>query len=302
MDTDNHRPDDHPDDHPDDRPDDHAADRPDDRSDDRADERGDDRSVDRGDNRADQRADDRPDDHVDERGADSMHWSDSVHRSDSVNPSDAVDSSDSANPSDSESAGYRRSAGSVRGQARRRELLELVTADVAANGLVDFSLRRAAKAAGTTHKVLLYHFDGVEELLRLAVEQLRELRVQKGRAAALAPGHASTLAERIRLVWPVLTGSDFGERALDQALGLAMFDPDRYGPLAVDATERLLPPIRALCPQAWSEQRKDEVAELILAALRGFLVQRRTSPDGETGGEAGLAALLRMLEREQAEA
>ena len=219
-------------------------------------------------------------------------------RADSADPS-ASPSSDAA-PADAAPAGYRRSAGTARGQARRRELLDLVTADIAANGLVDFSLRRAAKAAGTTHKVLLYHFDGVEELLRLGVDKLRDLRLQKSMAAALAPGHPPTLAERIRTLWPVLTGSDFGERALDQALGLAMFDPDRYGLLAVDAADRFLPPIREMCPEAWSEERKDEVAELVFAALRGFLVQRRTSADGSTGGEAGFAALLRMLEREEA--
>lgn len=53
---------------------------------------------------------------------------------------------------------YRRSTGSARGEARREQLLEAVTEDLARNGLVDFSLRRAAKAAGTTHKILLYHF------------------------------------------------------------------------------------------------------------------------------------------------
>src|SRR5712671_2818733 len=73
-------------------------------------------------------------------------------------------------------AAYRRSTGSPRGEARRRELLDRVTDDLAVNGLVDFSLRRAARAAGTTHKVLLYHFDGAEDLLRQAILQLRERR------------------------------------------------------------------------------------------------------------------------------
>src|SRR5256885_11785917 len=71
-------------------------------------------------------------------------------------------------------AGYRRSTGSSRGEARRRELLDRVSDDLAVNGLVDFSLRRAARAAGTTHKVLLYYFDGVDDLLRQAMLQLRE--------------------------------------------------------------------------------------------------------------------------------
>src|SRR6266566_8495125 len=80
--------------------------------------------------------------------------------------------------------GYRRSAGSPRGEARRRELLDRVTDDLAVNGLVDFSLRRAARAAGTTHKVLLYHFDGVDDLLGQAMLALRERRIGNALAAA----------------------------------------------------------------------------------------------------------------------
>ncbi len=212
-------------------------------------------------------------------------------------------------------AGYRRSAGSPRGEARRRELLDRVTDDLAVNGLVDFSLRRAARAAGTTHKVLLYHFDGAEDLLREAVELLRERRLASSLAAAYAPDQAPTLAGRIRAVWPVLIGSGEGQRALDQALGLAMYDPGRHAAFAVDAAGRFLPALRAMCPPRWSDRRKEEIAELVFAALRGFLVQRRTagvgggaSADGEGdgaagadgGGEAGLTALLRMLEREEA--
>ncbi|WP_228554575.1 TetR/AcrR family transcriptional regulator [Catenulispora pinisilvae] len=198
-------------------------------------------------------------------------------------------------------AGYRRSVGTPRAQARRRELLELVTDDLAAHGLVDLSLRRAAKAAGTTHKVLLYHFDGAEDLLREAVELLRERRLASSLAAAFAPDHAQTLAGRVRAVWPVLTGTGEGQRALDQALGLAMYDPERHAALAVDAAGHFLPALREMCPPQWSDQHKDEIAELVFAALRGFLVQRRTGgSDGASGGEAGFEALLRMLEREEA--
>src|SRR6478609_11660869 len=99
-----------------------------------------------------------------------------------------------------ERAGYRRSKGSARGEARRRELLDKVTDDLAANGLVDFSLRRAARAAGTTHKVLLYHFDGADDLLRQAVVRLRERRIDKGLAAATNSPASRTLAGRVRAV------------------------------------------------------------------------------------------------------
>src|SRR5689334_7625139 len=101
---------------------------------------------------------------------------------------------------------YRRSRGSPRGEARRRDLLERVTDDVQANGLADFSLRRAARAAGTTHKVLLYYFDGADDLLAQAVAQLRGRRIRGGLAAALEPSRDS-LVERVRALWPVLIGA-----------------------------------------------------------------------------------------------
>ena len=96
-------------------------------------------------------------------------------------------------------AAYRRSTGSPRGEARRRELLDRVTDDLAVNGLVDFSLRRAARAAGTTHKVLLYHFDGAEDLLAQAIFQLRERRIGNALAAIAAGPREQTLAQRVQI-------------------------------------------------------------------------------------------------------
>lgn len=194
-------------------------------------------------------------------------------------------------------AGYRRSAGSPRGEARRRELLDLVTDDLAANGLVDFSLRRAARAAGTTHKVLLYHFDGVDDLLKQAIVQLRARRIGKGLAAATDGPEAMSLAARVRAIWPILVGEE--GLVLDQAIGLAMYDSGRYAYLGRDASAQYLPTLLALCPEHWSDQRKREVSEMILGVLRGFLVAARTR--GTTAGvESGFAALTRALEREEA--
>lgn len=192
-------------------------------------------------------------------------------------------------------AGYRRSAGTARGQARRADLLDRVTDDLAAHGLVDFSLRRAARAAGTTHKVLLYHFDGVDDLLVQAVLRLRGRRIDKGLAAAARSG--GTLAERVRALWPALVGEE--SAVLDQAMGLAMYDPVRYAALGRGASQQYLPALLSLCPPGWDDARRLEVAELVLGALRGFLVDRLTSPD-TAGLEAGFAALGRALDREEA--
>ena len=193
-------------------------------------------------------------------------------------------------------AGYRRSAGTPRGEARRRELLDRVVDDLAVNGLVDFSLRRAARAAGTTHKVLLYHFDGADDLLRQAILQLRERRIVNSLAAVDA-AQPQTLAARVRAVWPALVGEE--SRVLDQAIGLMMYDSDRYAGLGQGASQQYMPALLSICPPDWPEQRKVEVSEMILAALRGFLIDRLTS--GNTAGvQAGFEALVRALDREEA--
>ena len=194
-------------------------------------------------------------------------------------------------------AGYRRSMGSPRGEARRRELLDRVSDDLAVNGLVDFSLRRAARAAGTTHKVLLYHFDGAEDLLAQAIFQLRERRIGNALAAIAAGPGEQTLAQRVRAVWPALLGEE--SRVLDQAIGLMMYDPVRYVELGQGASQQYLPHLLSICPPDWTEQRKLEVSAMVLATLRGFLIDWLVSGD-MAGVEAGFESLARALDREEA--
>src|SRR5258707_10894244 len=122
----------------------------------------------------------------------------------------AVDVGASANQGSQRPAGYRRSAGSKRGEARRQELLGRVADDLAVNGLGDFSLRRAARAAGSTHKVLLYHFDGADDLLRQAILQLRERRIGNALAAATRGPAGPPLAARAGAVGGALPGGGAG--------------------------------------------------------------------------------------------
>ena len=195
-----------------------------------------------------------------------------------------------------ERAAYRRSAKSPRGEARRLELLELIADELGTNGLVDFSLRRAARAAGTTHKVLLYHFDGPEDLLTQAVLRLRERRITRGLAAATEGPADRSLADRVRSMWPTLIGAE--SWVLDQAIGLSMYDAARYADLARSASQQYMPALLSICPENWTETRKRELSELVLATLRGFLIEWRTSGDA-AGIDAGFAALVRALEREE---
>ncbi|MFE3262068.1 TetR/AcrR family transcriptional regulator [Nocardia sp. NPDC059091] len=178
--------------------------------------------------------------------------------------------------------------------ARREELLDRVTDDLVAHGLVDFSLRRAARAAGTTHKVLLYHFSAADDLLVEAIARLRDKRI----GAAFAAPQQQRLSARVQALWQILLDPMTGLRVLDQAIGLAIYDPQRHAALGREASKQYLPLLLSLCPAVWPEQRKREVAQMILAALRGFLIDWLTSGD-IAGAEAGLEALVRALEREE---
>lgn len=188
-----------------------------------------------------------------------------------------------------------RPAGNRRGRERRELLLTAVTEDLAVNGLVDFSLRRAARAAGTTHKVLLYHFGSAESLLGEAMLRLRQQRIESTLPAATED---ATLGERVVAFWPALADDATGLRVIDQAIGLAMYDADRYGHLAAQATELYLDPLADMCPARWGEERKREVANMALAAMRGFLMEWRTTRD-QTRIAAGLNALRRALDEEE---
>lgn len=214
----------------------------------------------------------------------------------SARPPESGEAPAASDPPPAGGPAYRRSAGSARGEARRRDLLDRVADDLAANGLVDFSLRRAARAAGTTHKVLLYYFDGADDLLTQAILKLRDRRIDRGLAAAARdPGRP--LSARVRDLWPALVAEE--GHVLDQAIGLSMYDPTRYAALGHGASQQYLPALLSLLPDSWPERRRLEVAELILGALRGFLIDRLTS--GNTDGvEAGLDALGRALDREAA--
>jgi AcrR family transcriptional regulator len=212
---------------------------------------------------------------------------------------DVVEVDASGDRGSRERAGYRRSAGSARGEARRRELLDRITDDLAVNGLVDFSLRRAARAAGTTHKVLLYYFDGADDLLGQAILRLRERRIDSALAPATRGKGRQPLAAWVRAVWPILMDDESGLRVIDQAIGLAMYDPERYAHLGREASVPYRPALMSMCPDDWPDQRKIEVAEMILAVMRGFLMEWRTSGD-RAAIDAGLEALVRALEREVA--
>lgn len=84
--------------------------------------------------------------------------------------------------------------------ASRERLLAAVVDHLAEHGLAGVSLRRLAEAAGTSHRMLIYHFGSMEGLL---VEVVR--LVEERQRAVLASLPTDDPAEAARAFWRTLT-------------------------------------------------------------------------------------------------
>ncbi|HEY9305857.1 MAG TPA: TetR/AcrR family transcriptional regulator [Mycobacterium sp.] len=79
--------------------------------------------------------------------------------------------------------------------ARRRQLLDALIAEFAANGIGDRSLRDVAAAVGTSHRMLLHHFGSRDDLLVAVVEEVER------RQMALVPDLPTDPAEGFTAMW-----------------------------------------------------------------------------------------------------
>ncbi len=80
----------------------------------------------------------------------------------------------------------------------KAQLIELIVAEVAANGLADRSLRDLAEAVGSSHRMLLYHFGSRAGLVAAIVEAVES--AQRAMLVELA-GQVSDGPELVRALW-----------------------------------------------------------------------------------------------------
>jgi AcrR family transcriptional regulator len=177
-------------------------------------------------------------------------------------------------------------SGNARGQQRRRELLRTAVDYLLSEGLQDFSVRQIAKRADTSHRIVLYHFESTEKLLREALGAIREPILQRLKAAD--PG--TFAAEILREDSPAA-------EVLTQSVLQAGLDPDRYGDIGRDYVDAYLPLITDNLPAAIDSATRADIAALVLCAYRGANLDRRSTGEAERG-ERALALLVRLLEDE----
>lgn len=84
----------------------------------------------------------------------------------------------------------------------RDELLDRIIAHVAANGMIDASLRNLAAGIGTSHRMLIYHFGSREGLIAAIVDRIEH---QQRTALEEMAHSADSPGELIRTQWARLT-------------------------------------------------------------------------------------------------
>lgn len=119
----------------------------------------------------------------------------------------------------------------------RETLLPLLAAHVLENGLNDASLRPLARAAGTSDRMLIYHFGNKQALVAALLEYLAAM-FAASLDSAFPPGRADTrracveqvleitgqaaFQQFFRLWWDIVAGCAAGNRAYLQAAGSIM--------------------------------------------------------------------------------
>lgn len=171
------------------------------------------------------------------------------------------------------------------GPATRRartpdNLVEEVLEHVLDVGLAGLSLRSAAAAAGTSHKVLLHHF-GTREAFLVAV--LR--RVRRQMLDDLRADDEADPVDTLRRAWAWYGDHPRHDRLLAQGLGLGLFDAAGAGELAAESVWQHV---------VESGAEGDPARRLVLAAVRGLLIDRVATGDAE-GTDAAFERLLALV-------
>ena len=109
---------------------------------------------------------------------------------------------------------------------RRDELAQAATDYVLEHGLVGLSLRPLAAAVGTSDRMLLYHFDGKDDLVATVLRLSNDRSVAEVRALAPTPDVRSA----VLALWRAVTSPrlDRCQRLYVEAAALGLFGREPY--------------------------------------------------------------------------
>jgi AcrR family transcriptional regulator len=169
---------------------------------------------------------------------------------------------------------------------RRRELLDALFDEFAANGIGNRSLRDVAAAVGTSHRMLLHHFGSREDLLIAIVEEAER------RQMALVPGLPKDPADGFAAMWADLRRPELRrlERLFFECYSRAAQGEKPFTRMVPGAVDGWLREVESAAGVAYD----GAMARLGLAVTRGLLLDLVATGD-EAGVAAAAAAFTRLL-------
>lgn len=180
---------------------------------------------------------------------------------------------------------------------RRRRLAEAATDYVLAHGLIELSLRPLAAALGTSDRMLLYHFDGKDDLVAAVLHTSNERSIEHLRALPPADSvHAAVLA-----LWKA--SSDGGQlercqRLYVEAAALGLLGREPWAGVVRDANRAWLQALADwLVSAGCVAEIAPRAANLLDAALMGLhldlpLDRDADALDGSVADLAGAVAAI----------
>jgi AcrR family transcriptional regulator len=157
---------------------------------------------------------------------------------------------------------------------RKQEILEATLAYLVKHGLTDLSLRPLAAAAGTSARLLIYHFGSKEQLLAEVLDTLQSrLRESFVQASATKEDEPP-----LRTFWNWATSRrNFRSlRLLYELQILAAQNPDSYGRYLARNSRDWIELVRTAIPPA---ERTDAMATLLVAVFDGLFLELMSTGD-----------------------
>jgi len=178
-------------------------------------------------------------------------------------------------------------------EKRPEELRNAIVQYLMQHGLADLSLRPLAKAVGSSPRVLLYYFGSKEKMV---IEVLAKVRQRQ--RASYGQVEAASFAEACRIIWKHMSAPDSEPlfRLFFEAYGMALRHPQLYKTFLRDTIEDWLRLIAdPLCREGYKRQEARAFATVILAGLRGFMLDYCNTHDRKRLDQA-LGLWLRTLD------
>jgi AcrR family transcriptional regulator len=160
---------------------------------------------------------------------------------------------------------------------RPGELRKAIVQYLIKRGLHGLSLRPLAKALGCTPRVLLYHFGSKEKMVIEVLAQIRQRqRATYGRV------QGASFAEGCQTIWKHMSAPDSEPlfRLFFETCGIALRHPRLYKAFLHDSIEDWLQLMTdELAGERYPRRRARAIATIVLAGLRGFMLDFCTTHD-----------------------